>query len=100
MPPANTIWLLTVIVLPAVLPRLLAPAEKAGAPMEIVLPLREILTIPVCDRLETAGADICIMPPLNPALTPPWALIESDRASIVLLDDWPVELPLAYIPRV
>ena len=57
LPPAKTSWFETVPVVPAVLPNVLIPAEKAGAPMLMVEPLELKLKIPVADRLDVAGAD-------------------------------------------
>ena len=50
VPAAKITWLLTVLLL-------LIPAEKAGAPMLMVLPLLVMLTAPVADRLDCDGTE-------------------------------------------
>ena len=54
-PPAKTIWLLNVPVVPEVLPPVDIPAENAGAPMLIVLPADAMLTRPVPEMDDVAG---------------------------------------------
>ena len=101
LPAASISRLLTVLLL-------LIPAEKAGAPMLIVLPLLVMLTAPVADRLDCAGTEklydwpaaeemviaplafraavplVYVVPPAARAIPPPGAAADSDNVSPLL----------------
>ena len=89
LPPASTNWLDTVPVLPDVLPPD-TPIDMAGAPMLMVLPLVEMLTMPVAliddvpgtERLRPAVLWVPVMlVPANPV--PANAVLALDNIAVV-----------------
>jgi hypothetical protein len=57
LPPASTSPLVLVPDVPDVFPMFDMPASNMGTPILITVPFVEMLTAPVADRLETAGAE-------------------------------------------
>ena len=83
LPPASTNWLDTVPVLPDVLPPD-TPTDMAGAPMLMVPPLVEMLTMPVPLTREVAGTE---------AMTDPLLLLNVTPFELAKFRVWNVEEP-------